>query len=212
MNILVIAATKIELEWAKKKLKNNTDIQFMEAGIGVLATCFNLMKAIMLTKPNLIIQIGIAGSLDKNIKLGSTFYVKQDTIADLGVWENKQWKSLADLHLISAKQLVYENESLTSKNKVFQNFSLNEKITLANGITVNQISTNKKFIAQNQKAIIESMEGAALHFVCNNLQLPYLQIRSVSNYVGERNKVKWKIKEAIQNVNEEVVRLLGSKK
>jgi futalosine hydrolase len=210
MNILVIAATKIEFEWAKKKLKNKANIQFMQTNVGLLATCFNLMKAIMLTKPSLIIQIGIGGCLNKKIPLTKTFYIKQDSIADLGVWENGKWKNLADLSLTSHKELMYTNHHLLKKNHSFTELQLNKNIDIVNGITVNQISTQKKFITNNKNAVIETMEGAALHFVCNNLHLPYLQIRSTSNYVGERNKAKWKIKEAIQNVNEELVRLLNN--
>lgn len=212
MNILVIAATKIEFEWAKKRLKKHTHIQFMETGIGILPTCFNVMKAIMLTKPSIIIQVGIGGCFTKKFSLTTTFYIKQDTVADLGVWENGTWKNLADLHLSTTKELAYPNLTLSKKNTSLHNLNLNKEIEQVNAITVNQITTNKKFIqlAQENNIVIESMEGAALHYVCNNLQLPYLQIRSVSNYVGERNKAKWKIKQAIQNANEELLRLLNS--
>ncbi len=48
------------------------------------------------------------------------------------------------------------------------------------------------------------MEGAALHYVCLQEQIPFVQIRSVSNYVGERDKTKWKMKEAIENLNTEL--------
>lgn len=212
MNVLVIAATKIEFELAKKKVKKHSRIQFMETGVGLLPTCFNLMKAIMLTKPSIIIQIGIGGCLDKKIALASTFYIKQDSVADLGVWENGEWKNLAALNLSNHKELIYKNDYLVKKNSELSSVFLNKKLEMVNAITVNEISTHKKFIklANANNALIESMEGAALHYVCNNLQLPYVQIRSVSNYVGERNKANWKIKEAIQNVNQELVRLLNS--
>lgn len=212
MSVLVIAATKIEFEWALKKLKNKSQIQFMQTGVGLLNTSFTIMKAIMLAKPKLIIQIGIGGCFDKKIPLTSTFYIKQDSVADLGVWEKQEWKNLADLNLSTQKELAYPNAYLTKKLKGLLPLQLNKEISLANAVSVNQISTHKKFIqlAQANNVVIESMEGAALHFVCNQLQLPYLQIRGVSNYVGERNKAKWKIKEAIQNVNEELVSLLDS--
>jgi futalosine hydrolase len=38
--------------------------------------------------------------------------------------------------------------------------------------------------------------------------IPFVQIRSISNYVGERNKQKWKLKEAVQNLNKELIRLV----
>ena len=44
--------------------------------------------------------------------------------------------------------------------------------------------------------VIESMEGAALHYVCLMEKIPFLQIRSISNYIGERDKKKWNMKDA----------------
>jgi futalosine hydrolase len=54
------------------------------------------------------------------------------------------------------------------------------------------------------------MEGAALHYVCLLEKIPFLQVRSISNYIGERNKKKWNIKESINNLNKELIRLLES--
>jgi futalosine hydrolase len=55
---------------------------------------------------------------------------------------------------------------------------------------------------------IETMEGAALHYICLQENVPFLQLRSISNYVGERNKEKWKLKEAIDNLNEALVKIV----
>jgi futalosine hydrolase len=53
------------------------------------------------------------------------------------------------------------------------------------------------------------MEGAALHYVCLQENIPFVQIRSVSNYVGERDKTKWKIQEAIENLNRELLLMIN---
>lgn len=52
------------------------------------------------------------------------------------------------------------------------------------------------------------MEGAALHYVCLIEKIPFMQIRSLSNFVGERDKSKWRMKEAITNLNKELETLL----
>jgi futalosine hydrolase len=44
------------------------------------------------------------------------------------------------------------------------------------------------------------MEGAALHLVCLENKIPFLQIRGISNWVGERDKSQWKIPEAAEAV------------
>jgi futalosine hydrolase len=78
-------------------------------------------------------------------------------------------------------------------------------------ITVNKVTDS---ILQKQQSIInfspdiESMEGAALHFVALQQNIPFIQIRSISNWVGERDKSKWKIKEAISNLNNELKKII----
>jgi futalosine hydrolase len=52
------------------------------------------------------------------------------------------------------------------------------------------------------------MEGAALHYVALCEKIPFLQLRAVSNYVGERDKNKWALREAIANLNMELQRIL----
>ena len=56
-------------------------------------------------------------------------------------------------------------------------------------------------------ADIETMEGAALHYVCLQEDIPFIQIRTISNFVGERDKTKWKLKDAIENLNIELDKL-----
>ena len=52
------------------------------------------------------------------------------------------------------------------------------------------------------------MEGAALHYVCLCEKIPFLQLRCVSNYVGERDKSKWEMTEAISNLNIELNKII----
>jgi futalosine hydrolase len=53
------------------------------------------------------------------------------------------------------------------------------------------------------------MEGAAFHYVCLLEKIPFLQLRSISNLIGERDKTKWKMEKAIQNLNENLISLLN---
>ena len=52
------------------------------------------------------------------------------------------------------------------------------------------------------------MEGAAFHYLCLQEQVPFLQLRAISNHVGERNKANWKLKEAIHNLNEKLIGII----
>jgi futalosine hydrolase len=80
------------------------------------------------------------------------------------------------------------------------------------GMTVNEITTDARKIRwhqQNTSAVVESMEGASLHYVCLQAGVPFLQLRSVSNAVGVRDKSKWDIPLAIDRLNTTLISLLG---
>ena len=83
-------------------------------------------------------------------------------------------------------------------------------MTIVNAVTVNEISTDEKrieFYRNSLGADIESMEGAALHYVALSENIPFLQMRSLSNFVGERDKNKWVMDIAIANLNLELQRI-----
>jgi len=39
-------------------------------------------------------------------------------------------------------------------------------------------------------------------------KIPFIQLRSISNYIAERDKTKWDMKKSIINLNKELVRLI----
>jgi futalosine hydrolase len=38
--------------------------------------------------------------------------------------------------------------------------------------------------------------------------VPFIQLRSISNYIGERNKKKWDMMDSINNLNKELIKLV----
>jgi futalosine hydrolase len=76
------------------------------------------------------------------------------------------------------------------------------------GVTINEITTRPERIIQlknKYNPVIESMEGAALHYVGLQMHVPFIQLRAVSNYVGERDKSKWNFSMALDNLTDTVL-------
>ncbi len=217
MRVIITAAT--HREWMPSFQKINPkyvgnskkfSVGFHESGIGMLASSISLMKMFTQETPTLIIQVGIAGCFDKKIPLGKVFAVNNDFAGDIGVMENKVWKDLFDMKLDKPNDPPYEKKSLP--NPWLNQFNL-LKLPAKKGVTVNTISTDKnqiQLLGGRYKAVLESMEGASLHYMGRDLTIPFIQIRAVSNYVGERDKSKWKIQEAIYNLNETLLQYLDA--
>jgi futalosine hydrolase len=211
MKIIISSATEFEVAVSNQKIKSKkgVDISFVVTGIGMLATAINLSKIIYEQQPDFIIQVGIAGCFDVSIPLGKTVLVEEEFLGDLGVNENGKWKDVFDLGLIKSNTKPFKKKGIiNAKVKEFNCLDL----PIVNSVTVNQISTDKTHIQhliKKYNPCIETMEGAALHYVCNLHKIPYLQIRSISNYIGERDKAKWKIKLAIDNLNQHLLQYIA---
>lgn len=209
MRVLITAATAAE--WGPASLQINSaytsgqgaiNVSFHHTGVGMLASAVGLMQLIQVHKPSLVVQAGIAGCFDVNTALGTVVAIKSEALADTGVEEGGVWKDVFDLNLAKPDAPPYTNRKLG--NPYFDACNL---LTLpaVNSITINEITTRPGRIAQwveKYNPFIESMEGAALHYVCNTLHLPFIQIRAVSNYIGERDKAKWNFKDSIGNLNQ----------
>ncbi len=48
------------------------------------------------------------------------------------------------------------------------------------------------------RALVENMEGAAAAQVCDYYQVPLLEFRGVSNWIGELDREKWRIDQALR--------------
>jgi futalosine hydrolase len=206
MNVYVAAATMLEIEPLIENIKSPAH-KLIITGIGAAATAYILTKVIKEDKPDLVIQVGIAGAFDSNLTLGEVCMVSQDRFADLGVEENNRWLDIYDLGLASADDFPFKNGWLKNEKLASMNFGL----SLVNAITINEVSTNSsriRLLKAKYQPAIESMEGAALHFVCLQESVRFIQMRAVSNYIGERDKTKWQMQEAIANLNQQLMSML----
>lgn len=213
MNILIVAATQQEVALTrqylaeKKYQRKDCSVHTLVTGVGLVHTTYALSKYLSKAQPDLAIQAGIGGSFHPFYPPGTVTVIAEEVFGDLGVKENNEFKDVFDLNLaensfpFSAKMLSNPHKPLC--NKV--------KLKSVRAVSVNEITTDSKRIQQlmeKYNAIIESMEGAAFHYVCLQENIPFIQLRAVSNFVGERDKSKWLMKEAIENLNRELIGLI----
>jgi futalosine hydrolase len=212
MNILLIAATAKEIEpffEYYRSTKRTQNIDILITGIGLTAATYHLLKQINLKRPDLVIQAGVAGCFTKKIPLGSVVVVKKEAIADQSVIELEKLKTLFDLELVPQDQFPFTNGWLENNNNLLESTTLKK----VKAVSVNEITTSGdkvKFYQEAFNPVIESMEGAALHYTCLMEKIPFIQLRSISNYITERDKKKWDMKTSIANLNKELINLLSS--
>ena len=204
MRILLTAATPNEIELF---INTYSNVDILVTGVGVPATMYHLQNRLHKTDYDFVIQAGIAGSFTNELVLGEAVLVKQDTFGDLGAEEKRIFTPYFTSGLVNGREFPFANGWLINPAPMFKNVALKS----VKGVTINKVSDSYLQKLQLIDAFdpqIESMEGAALHYICLQKEIAFLQIRAVSNYVGERDKSKWKIKEAFENLNAALTTLI----
>lgn len=221
MKILLAAATHFEIDPLLSRFADSKNpgqltfpdftIEVLVTGVGMVATAFALGKHMAVNNYDLAINVGIAGSFAFDIELGEVVLVTEDVFAEQGAEDNEEFLSLVDLGFGEITQ--YSVPSIRKGEQTNLNLAISEQIRKVKAITVNKVHGNEFSIAKTLsrfKAQVESMEGAAFFYACNQSQTPCMQIRAISNYIEPRDKERWKVDLAIKNLNEFLIQLFNA--
>ncbi|HTA61305.1 MAG TPA: futalosine hydrolase [Bacteroidia bacterium] len=207
MRLLLVSATVFEIAPFLKDINASVEgtifskynykqhqIDILLTGVGATHTAFYLGKYLNNTY-DAVINAGICGSFTNKLAIGEVVCIDTDCFADLGAEDDETFLSLEELKLPGTYYVKNENSF---------NHAILTNLPTVKGVTVNTTHGNtqsiEKFIKRT-KADVESMEGAAFLFACNVNKNKCVQIRSVSNYVEKRDRSKWNIVLAIENLN-----------
>jgi futalosine hydrolase len=217
MKILIVAATKFEINPLLNQAEitafaensrvikctyKKVEFDCLITGVGMVATSFYTAK-VLNKNYDLVINMGICGTFNNNLEIGSVVNVYEDQLAEMGAEDGLKFLTMEELKLEAITKITNENSL-----EPYPALALLPKV---NGITVNKVHGNEKSITKtvNQfHPIVESMEGAAFMFACEQEHVPYIQVRAVSNLVEKRNKDRWNIPLAIEQLNKKVIEFL----
>ncbi|MGV3509722.1 MAG: futalosine hydrolase [Sphingobacteriaceae bacterium] len=207
MKILLVAATQLEIEptiFHINELENkyNNSIKILITGVGMTATAFSLGRELAINQYDLAINAGIAGAFDRALNPGEVVSVSLDCFAELGAEDGENF--------LSIDELGFGKSSIKPDQQY--NHPIISSLKKARSITVNKVHGNDESIYITTDRLnpqTESMEGAAFFYACNQVNVPCIQIRAISNYVERRNRESWNIPLALQNLNDTLIKLLN---
>lgn len=226
MKSLIVAATRFEIQpllhFLGEKKKSNfrfcsftrkittrsaLSVDILITGIGMMHTAYYMGKILSEKKYDFVINLGVAGSFDKNLALGDVINIIEDKVADLGAENGKLFLDASELKLMGRNEFTFRVGMIPFLKKIKSLHRLKK----VKSITVNKVHGKAESIRQVIKKYhpqTESMEGASFFYVCKNEKIPALQIRSISNYVESRNKKNWKLELAIKNLNNAAMNII----
>jgi len=213
MKILLAAATAGEIaqtqEWLRginpeNPVRENIDICL--TGVGLLASTFRLTKMLAYSDYDLVIGAGIAGAFDRALQLGQCVVVSSEQLGDFGAEDGPAFLDAFDMGLERADEPPFTGGKLLNTMDGLPEFLT--VLPQVAGLTVLKVSGSEPTIDERitrYAAAVESMEGAALHYACLSSGIPFIQLRSISNYVTRRDRSAWQLKPAIDALNGQLI-------
>jgi futalosine hydrolase len=204
-------------------LKNH-NIRLMVSGPGMVNTIQAMTACIENSKPSLIIQTGCAGAfLESGLTLGDIGIASDEVDIHLGIEPVSQYNAVQELPfpVLIKNNTAYKNRYECHKVLTDSAYNIlvkklqSKRIQVKKGpfITVSTITSTEQKAARlfhHYSAIMEAMEGAGAAHLSMYYDIPFLEIRAVSNIVGEREKSEWNLPLACERSNDAVMSFLES--
>jgi futalosine hydrolase len=217
MRILVVAATDPEVSVLVRKLGRvrqqrdrlaeyvcaDHSVHILTTGVGMVATAAWCSRELSASRYDLALNVGLCGSFDLSLVPGTVVHVVSDCLPELGAEDGDRFVSLEELGL--EDRLDARSGCAQLRNPAPPKIGVLERLPKAKGITVNTVHGHERSIAAVVERLhpqVESMEGAAFMYACLMHEVPFAQIRAVSNVVERRKRGAWKVQEAIDALGE----------
>jgi len=225
MLILVVAATADEVAPLSEAIRlepSSTDrvqqgrhagheIDLLMTGVGMVATAAWCGTVFARRRYDLALNVGLCGAFDRSLTPGTVVHVVSDRLSELGAEDGNAFLTIHDLGLLGLDEPPFRGGAIVNHAPP-DNAALGP-LRAVSGITVNTVHGRDETIAEVAARFnpqVESMEGAAFMYACAVHDVPYAQIRAVSNRVERRNRAAWEIGPAVRALNATVVAVLES--
>lgn len=205
--ILLCGATPGELSGGY----NIEGVDVMVHGVGIFQTVYRMCEVLQDKdkKYDIVIQAGIAGEYNPDEPLLKTYLVSDTTFADCGTEnENGEFQSIIGSMFLQANDKPFSNGYIT--NPLAKDIAEQTGLPLAVCNTVSRISTQRDYIQalmNKYPASIETMESAAMAYVCSMRNIPYAELRVTSNHTLPKAKEKWLLREALERLHDETKKI-----
>ena len=151
------------------------EVVLMKSGIGKVNSAVQLAELINVFKPCYVINTGVAGGIDKSLKVGDLVISEKCAYHDVWCGEG-EWGQVQGLPLYfeSSEVLLQKFREISNKNTHFGLICTGDQF-----ITQNVVLQNVK---QNFPASLAvDMESAAMAHVCYLRKIPFISIRVISD-------------------------------
>jgi futalosine hydrolase len=178
--ILLVCAVSAELAW----LGERAGVETLVAGIGPVEAAARVARALTLHRYNFVVDAGIAGAFRGEFAVGDAVVVAEERIEI----DRENGEAIVPAAGSRIEDCTYADAALVEAIEALG-------FPRARGITVPRV-TCTEITAQrlHEKGVqVESMEGFAVLRAAELAGVPAVELRGISNYVGDRASGEWDI-------------------
>ena len=199
----------------------------VEGGVGQVNTAAALTLALIRHAPAVILQFGVGGAYERSgLTVGDLAIATEECYGDTGVMSPEGWLDLERMGFPMVPGKV-DSRGRALRKPLYNRFPLDarlveqirniletglegeevRKISAGPFVTVHQCSGIKSLgdaLAARYDGICENMEGAAAAHVSRVNEVPFAEIRSISNRVVDRDLSQWDLPLAVRRCQEAV--------
>jgi len=184
-------------------------ICLIETGIGLVNTAQALTSELCMDLPELVIHFGVAGAYSASgLVIGDLGVAEREIYGELGVRTVNGWQGAELIGIptarIGADGVDHYNyftsdaglveTALATLNRDQAWPGQRPRIKAGSFVTVQECSGTTVLgdeRARRFDALCENMEGAAAAHICAMEDIPFLEVRAISNLVEDRDRDRW---------------------
>jgi futalosine hydrolase len=185
------------------------EVDVLVTGVGMIATAAWCSRALTSARYGLALNAGLCGSFRPQLALGDVVHVVSDGLPELGAEDGDSFLNVHQLQLLGEDDPPFTGGRLVNVRPP-RNPAL-EQLSAVAGITVNTVHGRESTIDDVRRRLnpdVESMEGAAFMYCCLIHEVPFAQVRAVSNVVERRNRDAWRVPEALARLRDAAVAIV----
>ncbi|GAA1074016.1 hypothetical protein GCM10009663_13040 [Kitasatospora arboriphila] len=168
-------------------------VEVLAGGVGPAAAAAATAAALATGRFRLVVSAGIAGGFAPHAPVGATVVASGIVAADLGAETPEGFRDVTELGFGSVRHRPAPDAAALAAKAL--------DAVVGPVLTVSTVTGSAEraaaLAARHPGAVAEAMEGFGVAEAAARSGLPVLEIRTVSNPVGPRDRAAWRIGEAL---------------
>jgi futalosine hydrolase len=190
VSVLLVTAVKAELAAA---LGGGATAAGVAAGVGPVAAAVATARALARGDYSLVVSAGIAGGFGGRAEIGDVVLGRTTTWADLGALTDEGFLDLPSLGLAGGADL--RSAAAGQVGAALTAAGVDHRVgTILTLTTMTGTQGRAAELARRHPgAVAEAMEGYGVAAAADDAGVPWVEVRTISNLVGRRDRSEWDI-------------------